>query len=205
MTQDGEVVGGILYDITLRVSEILGLSFRFMEMPRKRLDDAMLANSINVRNYSNPAWTPSASSFRWSPPLFLAEDRILTLRNHRPIMVTEDLQGMRIGTILGYVYPVLDPLFERNLIHRDDVTFFGRNFQKLLLRRIDGMVADSILLQWISREQKDTVALQPLMLSSYSIHWAITPELDKAFPRLIPTLKTMVEDGTITTILSKYR
>lgn len=203
ITRNSDIAGGILYDITAQLAQRLGLSFRFVELPRKRLDEAMSTNAINVRNYSNPVWAGSEASFRWSVPLFRAEDRILTLKSHPPILGVDDVKGLRIGTLLGYIYPTLDPLFEKNFVIRDDVSNLEQNFQKLNLRRIDGMVADTLLLRWISRGQKEEMVIQPLVLSSFTIHWAITPELDRAIPLLLPTLKDMVDEGTVELILSR--
>jgi len=135
--------GNLSDHLAQRLTEASGGKYRFKAtfLPRKRLD--ILVASKRWRGaviWANPEWFDDRQRRRylWSHPL--ATDYNL-VASHRLKPVKYDgpasLKGLRLGGVLGHVYPEFESMLNHGEIIREDTRDYELNLLKLQSQRID--------------------------------------------------------------------
>jgi polar amino acid transport system substrate-binding protein len=166
----------------------------------------MEQGEVDVRCYAAQSWLPHQSGdYLWSIPLFTQPDLLVT-RNARPTAVNPaDLPDQPIGTVLGYSYPALQPLFDTGQLHRDDARNQELVLEKLLAGRNRYAVSNQWSLDWfnqrlLSDQQLHSVAvLQEQNLGCY-----IRNDPQVPVQLILRTLVRMKMSGEIDAIVRLY-
>ena len=117
--ENGELTGGILFELFNETARELGRTPAFHIVPRARIEQALLTHSVDVRCYVSRTWIEHEfKDYRWTAPLMLQRD-LLVVRD-APAENLETLPSQSIGTVLGYHYPRLQPLLDSHWLIRDD-------------------------------------------------------------------------------------
>ncbi|CAD5108699.1 substrate-binding periplasmic protein [Zestomonas carbonaria] len=203
--ENGQATGGILYDLQTRLAEKVGRRAEQLVMPRLRVQQMLARGEIDVRCYVNPAWlTESHHQYIWSVP-FLVQRDWLVGRHAVPLQL-EQLHGETIGTVLGFTYPRLEPLFASGQLLRDDARTQALALLKLDAERYRYAISNELSLAWFNRHQPANRQLQPLsQLSADLVACIVRDEPDVPTMQLLRALVRMKEDGEIEEILSRYR
>jgi polar amino acid transport system substrate-binding protein len=116
--EQGQPVEGILFELMQAAAREAGAA-QYHVMARLRLQEAMESGDIDVRCYvstqwltSRPAITCGASRSSSSATCWSAAPATA------PLAPTPSPQAL--GTVLGYSYPTLAPLFARGQLQRED-------------------------------------------------------------------------------------
>jgi len=197
---------GILYDVMLSLATQVGVPAEFHVLPRGRVQNAMEQGEVDVRCYAAQSWLPNQSGdYLWSIPLFTQPDLLIT-RNARPTAVNPaDLPDQPIGTVLGYSYPALQPLFDAGQLQRDDARNQELVLEKLLAGRNRYAVSNQWSLDWfnqrlLSDQQLHSVAvLQEQNLGCY-----VRNDPQVPVQRILRTLVRMKMSGEIDAIVRLY-
>ncbi|MFC3609255.1 substrate-binding periplasmic protein [Stutzerimonas tarimensis] len=152
--QNGKPINGIFHDIYQRIGEKVGREVELLTMPRQRLQQAVERGEIDVRCYVSPAWlTESHHRYIWSMPFMIQRD-VLVARAPATLPVEpEQLSGQRIGTVLGFVYTSLQPLFDSGTLIREDARTQEQVLAMLRAGRLDYAVSNELTLNWSNRGQ----------------------------------------------------
>lgn len=203
--ENGEATGGIIFDLQTRLAQKVGRRAQMMVLPRKRVQAMLVRGEIDVRCYVNPAWmTESHHQYIWSVP-FMNQRDVLVGRTQRAVAL-EDLHGELMGTVLGYVYPKLQPRFDSHDLQRDDARTQELALLKLEAGRNNYAVSSELTLNWFNRGQPAGLKLQPLEeLSSDVASCIVRDEPDVPTMALLRALVQMSNDGEFEKILSSYR
>lgn len=208
ITQKNEITSGIIVEIGKLLTKELRVNAKFISVSRKRQANQLLLGETDVILITNPKWLDNPERFIWSEPLFEEEDVLIGLAD-QPYKISrkEQLKDMTIGTILGYKYPTLDPMFKERSIIRQDVRSLNANIQKLTLKRIDLLVDSTLLIeyQFNQRGNRAQFQRQPFKLSQHHIHAAISKKASMPPEIIKAALKHLVENGSIETVLNNYR
>ncbi len=148
MTQfrKGILVDGLLKDFGDALARELGMTPRYVSLPRKRVESAVQAGRADLLCDMRPEWLDDAR-WRWTDVVFSNNMVVANRTDTPPLRQLSDLNGERLGTLLGYVYPELDrALGER--FHRDDGTTDDVNTNKLLTGRFRYMVSNSLYVDY---------------------------------------------------------
>ena len=204
--QDGRATGGILYDLQMRMAEKVGRAADLLVMPRLRVQQMMTRGEIDVRCYVNPDWLQeSHHQYAWSIP-FMTQRDLLVSRFEQVSPQLEELQGERIGTVLGFTYPRMQPLFVSGELKRED----ARN-QELVLAKLDAgryhyAVSNELSLEWFNRQQPVDRKLYPILeLAADPISCIVRDEPDVPSMGLLRALVQMKQAGEFEAILARYR
>jgi len=135
---------GIVPEYTMALIEILGREGSMALLPRNRLTNYLTKGVVDFLCYTNKEWAGDASQFLWTDNLFEKREVILGPKD-MPKKI-KDFNGQVIGTMLGYAYPKLEPLFQENKILREDGPDEQANLNKLLNQHIYYVVTDEIFL-----------------------------------------------------------
>ena len=141
----GRPTQGILYDVMLSLATQVGVPAQFHVLPRGRVQNAMEHGEVDIRCYAAQSWTPNQSGdYIWSIPLWTQPDLLVSLPGATTSVTPTQLTHQSIGTVLGYSYPTLQPLFDANRLHRDD----ARNQEQVLEKLQAGRNRYAVSNQW---------------------------------------------------------
>lgn len=203
--RDGQAVGGILYDLPMRLAEKVGRRADLQVLPRLRVKRALLHNEIDVRCYVNPAWlSDTYPDYVWSIPFVVQRDLIVS-RRAQPVTLDE-LPRQSIGTVLGFYYPTLHPLFMAGDLLRDDARTQGLVMDKLAAGRYDYAVSNELALHWHNRHSDDAHQLyEAHELASDLASCMVRNAPDVPTKELLHAMEQMKRDGEFDAILQRYR
>ncbi|MGE8190297.1 substrate-binding periplasmic protein [Pseudomonas sp. NPDC086278] len=202
---DGTVVGGILFDLQQRLAKSVGRSAKITALPRRRIHQLMSLGEIDVLCYSNPAWLQRKyDKYLWSVP-FMIQGELLVGRapeNIRP----QDLKGQIVGTVLGFVYPALDPLFADEHLLRDDARTQEQVLQKLLAGRYQYAVSDTVSLDYFNSKHPSTERLWRVSdIASHAVSCLVRDDPQVPTQRLLKSIEHLQETGAVEDIIKSYR
>ncbi|WP_231570109.1 MULTISPECIES: ABC transporter substrate-binding protein [Pseudomonas] len=203
--RNGEAVGGILYDLPMRLAEKVGRRAELLVLPRLRVQRALLHNEIDVRCYVNPAWlSETYPQYVWSIPFMVQRDLLV---GRTPETVTpEKLPKQSIGTVLGFYYPTLHPLFMSGQLLRDDGRTQGLVLTKLAAGRYDYAISNELALHWYNRHVDQAEKLHQVHeLASDLAACLVRDAPDVPTMQLLRAMVQMKEDGEFDAILQRYR
>lgn len=205
--ENGKATGGILYDLQHRLAQKVGRRAELQVMPRMRVQQIMVRGEIDVRCYVNPAFLQESHyQYIWSVP-FMNQRDVLVSRSQPPQdLHPEQLPGHAIGTVLGFTYPRLEPLFARGELRRDDARTQHLVLDKLLAHRYDYAVSNDKSLEWYNRHQPPGQRLyESSELGNDLMSCIVRNEPDVPTMQLLRAMVRMKEDGEFDEILSRYR
>jgi polar amino acid transport system substrate-binding protein len=203
--EHGQATGGVLYDLQQRLAEKVGRRAEMLVRPRQRIQKMLERGEIDVRCYVNPAWlSESHHQYIWSVPFMLQRD-LLVGRSQQQVQLSR-MQGETIGTVLGFTYPELDPLFASGQLQRDDARTQELALAKLRARRYDYAISNELTLQWFNRQQPVGDKLQPLQeVAADPVACIVRDEPDVPTMALLRALVQMKQAGEFEQILARYR
>ena len=204
--EQGKPIQGILYDVMLSLATQVGVPAEFHVLPRGRMQNAMEQGEVDVRCYAAQSWLPHQSGdYLWSIPLFAQPDLLIT-RNARPTAVNPaDLPDQPIGTVLGYSYPTLQPLFDADQLQRDDARNQELVLEKLLAGRNRYAVSNQWSLDWFNHRLLPQQQLQSVaVLQENSLGCYVRNDPQVPVQSILRTLVRMKMSGEIDEIVRLY-
>lgn len=205
VAEGGELVGGIVKDVCDALGARLGLRIRYVKLPRARIQHALSDGEVDAWPYANPAWLSSVAGF--TVPYFV-ERNVVYVAAARPFAVAgpASLAGKRLGTIRGYVYPEIQAQLDSGAIIRDDAGDHLINLRRLLLGRLDAVIASDAQAVYVAKRN----GLEGSFVEAWSgsrneVSMAVGPMSPVSPARIDAALKAMIADGTVARILAKYR
>jgi polar amino acid transport system substrate-binding protein len=202
----GQPTQGILYDAMLSLATQVGLPAEFHVLPRARVQGAMERGEIDVRCYAAQTWLPNQSGdYIWSIPLWTQPDVLVSRQEPPGVVVPENLPHQTIGTVLGYSYPTLQPLFDSGHLLREDARSQDQTLEKLLAGRYRYAVTNQWTLDWFNQRQQAERQLQGVaVLQEQSVGCFVRNDPGVPVQRILRTLLRMKMSGEIDDIIRLY-
>ncbi|VVM98673.1 hypothetical protein PS662_03227 [Pseudomonas fluorescens] len=202
----GRPTQGILHDVMVSLATQVGVPAQFHVLPRARVQSAMEHGEVDVRCYAAQSWGSNQSGdYIWSIPLWTQPDVLISRPEQLPGAVPENLSRQSIGTVLGYSYPTLQPLFDSDRLLREDARNQEQVLEKLLAGRYRYAVSNQWTLDWFNqrllpeRQLKGGVVLQEQSVGCY-----VRNAPDVPVQRILRTLLRMKMSGEIDDIIQLY-
>jgi polar amino acid transport system substrate-binding protein len=202
----GRPTQGILYDVMLSLATQVGVPAEFHVLPRTRVQSAMEHGEVDVRCYAAQSWQPNQSGdYIWSIPLWTQPDVLITQQTPPSAVIAADLPRQSIGTVLGYSYPTLQPLFDADQLQREDARNQEQVLEKLHAGRYRYAVSNQWTLDWFNqrllpeRQLKSVAVLQEQRVGCYVRNDPKVP-----VQRILRTLLRMKMSGEIDDIIRLY-
>ena len=202
----GRPTQGILHDIMLSLATQVGVPAEFHVLPRARVQNAMEHGEVDVRCYAAQSWLPNQSGdYIWSLPLLFQRDLLIS-RDNQPLHVDPArLPRQSIGTVLGYTYPTLQPLFDADHLQRDDARNQEQVLEKLLAGRYRYAVSNQWTLDWFNQRLLPTQQLQRVaVLQEQHVGCYVRNDPQVPVQRILRTLLRMKMSGEIDDIIRLY-
>lgn len=211
--ENKNVKDGILKRFGDSIAKEMGMQIEYKVIPVKRVLDSLLDNTTNMICFENESWNPDiANKVNWTPAVFEEREVIVTPISKK-LQDIKDLKG-NIGTIIGYGYPNIQPLFDNGQLTREDNVNLEANFLKLKMARID-MILDEytptsylIKNQHLEKEVKLWDSLSPdgkviyNVVNRYDLKCIYNNSLDK--DKVNKAFNSFKEKGLIKPILAAY-
>jgi len=202
--QEGRLVGGIAKDMLDSLAKRLGLEVDYFDLPRPRVEQWLQNGDADIACFLNPDWVSEPDKLNWSPVLFTTQQVIVRRKASPPILQPENLYGLRVGTIRGFVYPELTALFTEGRVIRDDAQSFDSNLERLARGRLDAVMAvDMTYWHFLSDEWQQQLDIDPLWSTATPVYCAVYEATHSAPIR--QALQIMVDNGDIQRMLDRYR
>ena len=203
--EQGKAVEGILVDLQQRLAAKVGRKAELLVMPRLRVQQALDAGEIDVRCYVSPNWlNNSHDSYIWSLPLMSQRD--VLVGTHAQNLQPEQLHNERLGTVLGFSYPRLEPLFANGQLQREDARTQDLALRKLSARRYQYAITNELSLHWFNRQQPPAQKLHILSeVAAEPIACIVRNAPDVPTIALLRAIVQMKQDGEFDTLLARYR
>ncbi|CAI8753783.1 PBPb domain-containing protein [Pseudomonas sp. IT-P74] len=202
----GKPTQGILYDMMLSLATQVGVPAEFHVLPRRRIQIAMEQGEVDVRCYVTQSWLPDQpDDYLWSIPLFTQPDVLITLHAPPGAVKPADLPQQSIGTVLGYNYPTLQPLFDTGQLQRDDARNQEQVLEKLLAGRNHYAVSNQWSLDWFNHRLLPEQQLQGVaVLQENQIGCYVRNDPRLPVQSVLRTLGRMKMSGEIDEIVRLY-
>jgi len=207
MRVEGEQpVEGLLFDLMQAMAREVGARPEYHVLARLRLQQAMDDGDIDVRCYVSTQWfNDRPGHFVWSIPLFHQRDVLVGQPGDNAPTRPEQLPRQPIGTVLGYTYPTLEPLFEQGQLRREDSRSQELALQKLQIGRYRHAVSNELSLQWFNQRLPAEQRLQVLAVLEEQALGCMVRN-DPAIPTqgILRALVRMQHSGEIAKIMQRY-
>jgi polar amino acid transport system substrate-binding protein len=203
---NGQPTDGILFRIMTSLAAQVGAPAEFHVLPRLRLQAAMESGQVDVRCYTSQSWGPNLSGdYIWSLPLITQKDYLIGSTDHALPVGPGQLSVQKVGTVLGYSYPNLQPYFDRHQLIRDD----GRNQVQVLMKlkagRYEYAMSNQMALNWFNSALPADQQLHPLrLMSAQGLGCYVRNDPQVPVQRILRTLLRMKMSGEIDRIIQGY-
>jgi polar amino acid transport system substrate-binding protein len=203
--EDGKAVEGILVDLQQRMAAKVGRKAEMLVMPRMRVQHALDSGDIDVRCYVSPNWVDSGHyRYIWSLPFMTQRDVLVgvTPEKFKP----EQLLNQRLGTVLGFTYQRLEPLFNSGQIQRENARTQDQVLLKLSARRYRYAISNELSLHWFNRHQAPGQKLHIISeVVAEPVACIVRDAPDVPTMALLRALVQMKQAGEFDDILARYR
>jgi polar amino acid transport system substrate-binding protein len=202
----GRPTQGILHDIMLSLATQVGVPAEFHVLPRTRVQSAMERGEVDVRCYAAQSWLPNQSGdYIWSIPLLFQRDLLIGRQDQPPRVDPANLARQSIGTVLGYTYPTLQPLFDADRLQRDDARNQEQVLEKLLAGRYRYAVSNQWTLDWFNQRLLPAQQLHGVaVLQEQQVGCYVRNDPQVPVQRILRTLLRMKMSGEIDDIIRLY-
>ncbi|WP_085577573.1 MULTISPECIES: ABC transporter substrate-binding protein [unclassified Pseudomonas] len=202
----GRPTQGILYDMMLSLATQVGVPAQFHVLPRTRVQNAMEHGEVDVRCYAAQSWLPNQSGdYLWSVPLLFQRDLLISLQGPPAGIDSADLAHQPVGTVLGYAYPTLQPLFDSGRLQREDARNQEQVLEKLIAGRYRYAVSNQWTLDWFNQRLLPGQQLQGVaVLQEQHVGCYVRNDPQVPAQRILRTLLRMKMSGEIDDIIRLY-
>ena len=198
---------GLMVELLSQIAAKAGYKVITQEIPRNRVESMMRQNALDASPRARE-WTRAPNDFLFSEPVLQVRDVVLSRKNAPFAYSTpESLFGKRVGTVLGFVYPVLEPYFAKKQITRVDVASEKSLLAMLNLHRVDVVLINEFSALWhINSENWGyTFAYSKNEVQSYPYRMMFGKKWQPFVQVFNRELAAMKKDGSLDRLIQKYQ
>lgn len=193
--------GGFLLELGQAVAHQLGREAAFRFVPRNRISSELNAGSVDAYCLAAQQYYPGFTADRFSRPLFTDADVIILSDRVTGAATLDRLAGLRIGTVLGYLYPpAIEELFRTGRADRVDARNAETNLRKLGGGRVDAVIMPS--LAWIDSIRREPALAgmaraEQITIARRDRTCLVSPASDLSVADLDQALLALEADGSL--------
>jgi len=203
-----ELVGGLSKEIGDSLARALGTQPRYQVLSRKRIDSSIEQSRVDVVCNANPAWYRSPDKLGWTNELYPQIERLVSRTGMPNIQHVDQLAGHRVGTILGYSYASVEPLWQSHKASKVSDTRADLQMKSLLVGVTDVVINSELeLASWAQSHPKDAklVKMHPMTLTVLPTMCAVAPKSAWSVAQLNQAIADLNRTGEIKTIFRRYQ
>lgn len=199
--ENGRPISGILFDINHAIANHLAMGLEMIPIPRKRIEQSLERNIIDMHCVANPKWYKS-NALQWSSVLYQNPDILINRQGMTTLAALSDHKNLKIGTTLGFIYPELAPYISNKNIRPVTSLTPAESYEKYRKNQVSGFISASIEASYFIKNIDDDV----IIMNNNNIHCVLAPEMAKSLVGLISSaIDYLRTTGQIEMVLIKYR
>lgn len=204
--ENEQPVEGILFDLMQAIARNTGARPEYHVMARLRLQQAMEEGGVDVRCYVTTQWiNDDAGTFLWSVPVISQRDLLVGAPGSEGPSRPEQLPAQAIGTVLGFSYPPLEPLFAKGHLEREDSRSQLLVLHKLHAGRYQYAISNQLSLDWFNRPLPDAQRLRTVqVLDEQQLGCMVRSGSTVPAQSVLRALLRMKQSGEIERIIQRY-
>lgn len=204
--ENEQPVEGILFDLMQAIARNTGARPEYHVMARLRLQQAMEEGDIDVRCYVTTQWlNDHAGTFLWSVPVISQRDLLVGAPGSEGPSPPDQLPAQAIGTVLGFSYPSLEPLFATGHLEREDSRSQLLVLHKLHAGRYQHAVSNQLSLDWFNRPLPDAQRLRTVqVLDEQQLGCMVRSDSSVPAQGVLRALVRMKQSGEVERIIQRY-
>jgi ABC-type amino acid transport substrate-binding protein len=204
--ENPKVKGGVFFDLALEVGKQIQRPLIFALLPRGRLDSDLADGQVDLVCFNTEAWAGKfAKNYFWSVPIFRQVNYIVTLKNlakESSVKSLKELSGLTIGTTLHFVYPTLDPYFEKGTLIREDADSGLANVTKLNFKRVNYIVLNN--LEYIYYKKTNPLLQKiPIEIDPIDVKCAISKKSNLKLNQINAAIFKMKKNGQLDKVFAQ--
>lgn len=198
---------GLLMDLGQAIAKELGMVPVFSAVPRKRVEEMLIAGREHVVCYADPKWLEHSDQYQWSRVFLSNNNLLVTPIGTTPLKNLKEIAPGRAGTVFGYVYPELQLLFDNGTLQREDAPHDESNFKKFLAGRMSYMVTNQLFLDDALRQQPDAKGkISSIMkIREIETRCALSKLAPVTLEQFDAAMDRLKQRGVFAKIISNYR
>lgn len=159
-----QLTGGLLKDFGDALAQEMGMKARYLTLPRKRVEAALLQGRADLLCDLRPEWVDT-KNWMWSETVFSNNMIVASRIDTAPLARLQDLAGQRVGTVLGYRYPEVERQLGGSAFRRDDAGSDDITTNKLLGGRFRYMMSNSLYYDYQRKVHPAGAQLNPAVFN----------------------------------------
>ena len=203
----GKQVSGIIVDVLREAAARQGYQLVATEAPKKRVEPMILSNKLDAAPRAIE-WGGNSHQFLFTDSIVRVRDLVFS-RKDAPLRYQspDDLRGKRLGTHLGYNYPVLTPYFDAKEIVREDARTEESMLRMLQVKRTDAVVMNEMVALWLIKADNlgGQFVASETELGGYEYRLMFGPQWSPFVVQFNRELSQMKKDGRLARVIDKYR
>lgn len=201
-----ELTGGLLKDFGDALARELAMRPRYLNLPRKRVEAALVAGQADLLCDLRPEWLDS-KDWMWSESVFSNNMIIASRVGTPPLLNLKELAGQRVGTVLGYRYPEVENQLGNTAFWRDDASSDEINTTKLLNNRFRYMMSNSLYFDYQRKVHPRGALLnaEVFTIRPFDTYCALPPKGRLDIVRVNRAILALRKRGDMLKIVDRYR
>lgn len=197
---------GAMLDWQLALAQALGRKARFVAAPYLRHPMVVANKGADVQCMTSPEWV-QRDAYEWPEPFYTVDEQVVGSASKPLVRTVADLQSKKMGTVLGYHYPMLDPLFAKAQLQRVDAPSEEIAYRKLLSGRTDYAIMRSADFAYRKAQdpQSGVLVLSPLVVNHTPVHCALIKGSGITLDELRAAQRKVMKKTPFTALLDKYQ
>ncbi len=201
---------GIAVEVMQELAQRSGLEISIYLYPARRLNLLFNQGLLDINFADSPQWNPPDQH---PAPLFtqsylhVKEYLYFAAARLPPRQPLSAWHGLRIGSEMGYYYPLLESAFAQGRLQHREFSHPEDMLRLVLKNRIDAMAMDEWLYQHLLQEQGlDSQAfVRGPQLSNAPLCLKLRPELAALQQKLNGAIQAMQQDGSLQNIVKRHQ
>lgn len=202
------MISGLSKDLGDALAAAIHRQPEYIILSRNRVEDAITSGKVDIICNSNPKWFSHPEQFGWTREFYMLVERIFSLKAMPDITKVDQLEGKHIGTIIGYHYASLEPMWQAGRATRVDETRIDLLMRSLMVKMTDVAIESELeFAVWAKAKPHEARALKmhPIVFTSTPTMCAVSPKGNVSVKELDAGIDTLKKSGQIKDILQNYQ
>ena len=202
-----EKISGIMVDVLEVIANKYNHAVNYVGIPKNRVEIMILAGTLDATPNAKE-WVSNQDDFIFSDAIIVVKD-VLFSPSQTPLKYTQpsDLSQKRIGIILGYYYPRLQPFIDDGKIQTTEAINEILMLKKTLKGRSQGAVVNELVGKWIIKNDPSMQGeffISKEAISSYEYRIMFNKKWHSFVSIFNQELAIMKENGDLSKIIMQY-
>lgn len=200
--QNDKLSGGIIKDLSEAIARRLGRQADFVSVAGDQVSATLLQGKADGICYVRPFWIDG--DFHWTAPVIPDAELVASLPSAPRVRSLLDLRDRPVGTVTSYRYPRVEQVLGLRFQRLDSPTM-EENLRKMSQGGAQHTVLGRATLAYQLKVNPALKLRADLVFASFTAQCAFSKQRTLPLRELDKAVESLIADGTVKTILDRYR